>query len=139
MLNFCNLMNYRQAPLSLGFLRHKYWSGLPFPFPGDLPNPEVEPRSPGLLHLAGGFFTTEPPGKPFIMLFSCSVMFDSSWLDGLQHARLSCPSPCPGVFSNSSPLSQWCHLSISSSVVPFSSCLQTFPASGSFQMNHYFT
>ena len=54
---------------------------------------------------------------------------------GLQHARLPCPSPNPGPYSNSCPLSQWCHPTISSSVVPFSSRLQSFPASGSFQMS----
>ena len=53
---------------------------------------------------------------------------------GLQYARLPCPSPTPGAYSNAHPLSQWCHLTISSSVVPFSSCLQSFPASRSFQM-----
>ena len=58
---------------------------------------------------------------------------------GLQHARLTCPSPTPGVHSNSCPLDQWCHPTISSSVVPFSSHLQSFPASGSFQMNQFFT
>ena len=56
----------------------------------------------------------------------------------LQHARPPCPSPTPGVYSNSSPLSRWCHPTISSSVVPFSSCLQSFPASGSFQMSQLF-
>ena len=58
---------------------------------------------------------------------------------GLQHARPPCPSPTPGVHSNSRPLSQWCHPTISSSVVPFSSCLQSFPTSGSFQMSQLFT
>ena len=58
---------------------------------------------------------------------------------GLQHARLPCLSPTPGVYSNSFPLSWWCHLTISSSVVPFSSHLQSFPASGSFQMSQLFT
>ena len=57
---------------------------------------------------------------------------------GLQHARPPCPSPTPGVYSNSCPLSQWCHPTISSSVVPFSSCLQAFPASESFQMSQLF-
>ena len=57
---------------------------------------------------------------------------------GLQHARPPCPSPAPGVHSNSCPLSQWCHPLISSSVVPFSSSLQYFPASGSFQMSQFF-
>ena len=51
----------RQVPLSMGFLRQEYWSGLPFPSPGDLPDPGIEPTSPTL---AGGFFTTEPSGKP---------------------------------------------------------------------------
>ena len=64
--------------------------------------------------------------------FSHSVMCDSLWPHGLQHARLPCPSPSPGVCSDSCPLSWWCHPTISSSVVPFSSCLQFFPASGSF-------
>ena len=58
---------------------------------------------------------------------------------GLQHARPPCPSPTPGVYSNSCPLSQWCHPAISSSVIPFSSHLQSFPASGSFQMTQFFT
>ena len=56
----------------------------------------------------------------------------------LQHARPSCPSPAPGACSNSCPSSQWCHPTISYSVVPFSSCLQSFPASGSFQMSQLF-
>ena len=66
--------------------------------------------------------------------FSCSVMSDSLLPHGLQHARLSCPSPTPKFCSNSCPSSWWCHPTISSSVVPFSSCLQSFPASGSFPM-----
>ena len=57
---------------------------------------------------------------------------------GLQHAWLPCLSPAPGVYSDSHPLSQWCHPTISSSVIPFSSCLQSFPASGSFQMSQLF-
>ena len=56
---------------------------------------------------------------------------------GLQHARLPCPSPTPRACSNSCPSSRWCHPTISSSVVPFSSCLQSFPASGSFQMSQF--
>ena len=58
-------------------------------------------------------------------------MSDSLWPHGLQHTRLPCPSPSPGVCSDSCPSSQWCHPTISSSVVPFPSCLQSFPASGS--------
>ena len=64
--------------------------------------------------------------------FSHSVISDSLWPQGLQHFSLPCPSPTPRTCSNSCPWSQWCHPIISSSVVPFSSCLQSFPASGSF-------
>ena len=64
-------------------------------------------------------------------LFSTSVLSDSLWPRGLQHARLSCPSPSPRACSNSCPLGQWCHPTISSSVAPFS-CLLAFPASGFF-------
>ena len=70
--------------------------------------------------------------------FSCSVMSDCLWPHGLQHTRLLCPSLSPRACSNSCPLSRWCHPTISSSVVPFSSCLQSFPASGSFPMSHFF-
>ena len=70
--------------------------------------------------------------------FSCSVMSDSLRPYGLQHTKPPCPSPVPRVYSNSCPLSWWCHSTISSSVIPFSSCLQSFPASGSFQMSHLF-
>ena len=61
------------------------------------------------------------------------------WPHGLQHARPPCPSPTPGVYSNSCPLSRWCHLTISSSVIRFFSCLQSFSASGSFPMSQFFT
>ena len=71
--------------------------------------------------------------------FSCSVVSNSLWPHGLQHARLPCPSPTPGACSNSCPSSRWCHPTISSSVVPFPSCLQSFPASGSFPMSQFFT
>ena len=70
--------------------------------------------------------------------FSCSVMSDSLWPHGLQHARLPCPSPTPVAYSDSCPLSWWCHPTISSSVVPFSSHLQSFPASGSLQISQFF-
>ena len=66
------------------------------------------------------------------------VVSDSLWPCGLQHSRPPCPSPTPRVYSNSCPLSRWCHPAISSSVIPFSSCLQSFPASGSFRMNQFF-
>ena len=72
-----------------------------------------------------------------LLLLSCSVVSNSLQPCGLQHARLLCPSS-PGVCSNSCPLSQWCHPTITSSVVPFSSCLHSFPASGSFLMSWLF-
>ena len=71
--------------------------------------------------------------------FSRSVMSNSLQPHGLQNARPPCPSPTPRVYSNSWPLSRWCHPIISSSVIPFSSHLQSFPASGSFQMSQFFT
>ena len=70
--------------------------------------------------------------------FSRSVVSDSLRRHGLQHARPPCPSPNPGVYSNSCTLSQWCHPTISSSVTPFSSCLQSFPASGPFPVSQLF-
>ena len=73
-----------------------------------------------------------------VVQFSRSVVSNSLWLHGLQHARPPCPSPTPRVSSNSCPSSQWCHPTISSSVIPFSSPLQPFPASGSFQMSQLF-
>ena len=71
--------------------------------------------------------------------FSHSVVSDSLWPHGLQHARLPCLSPTPGASSNSCPSSQWCHPTISSSVIPLSSCLQSFPALGSFPTRQFFT
>ena len=76
--------------------------------------------------------------SPSSVQLSHSVFSDALWPHGLQHARLPCPSPTPGVYSNSCPLSWWCNPTISSSVTPFSSCLQSFPASGSFQMSQFF-
>ena len=70
--------------------------------------------------------------------FSQSVISNSLRPHGLQHTRLPCPSPTPGACSNSCPLIQWCHQTISPSAVPFFYCLQSFPASGSFQMSQYF-
>ena len=71
--------------------------------------------------------------------FSHSVVSNSLPPHGLQDTRLPCPSPTPGVYSNSCPLSQWCHPTISSSIIPFSSRFQSSPASGSFPMSWFFT
>ena len=70
--------------------------------------------------------------------FSRSVMSDPLHPHGLQHARPPCPSPTPGAYSNSCPSCQWCHPTISSSVIPFCSCLQSIPASRSFRMSQFF-
>ena len=74
-----------------------------------------------------------------LVQFSHSVVSDSLQPPRLQHARPPCPSTTPGACSSSCPLSQWCHPTISPSIVPFSSCLQSFPASGSFSMSRFFT
>ena len=85
-------------------------------------------------------YTGTDPGKPRCVVtlssvqFSYSVMSNSLWPHGLQHARPPCPSPTPRACSKSYPSSRWCHPTISSSVVHFSFCLQSFPASGSFSM-----
>ena len=70
--------------------------------------------------------------------FSCSVMSDSLWPHESQHTRPPCPSPTPRVYPNSCPSSRWCHPTISSSVIPFSSCPQSLPASESFPMSQLF-
>ena len=87
----------------------------------------------GDLFLQGWQFLSNT--NPLCLLFSHSVTSDSLQPHGLQHARPPCPSPSPRACSNSCPLSQWYHLTISSSAIPFSSCLQSFPASGSFLMS----
>ena len=71
--------------------------------------------------------------------FIRSVVSDFFWPHGLQHTRPPCPSPTPRACSNSCPSSWWCHLTISSSVFPFFTCLQSFPASGSFPVSQFFT
>ena len=80
-----------------------------------------------------------PCNSKRLWLFSLTVTSDSLQPYGLQQVRLPCPSPSPRACSNSCPLSQWCHPTISSSVAPFSSCLQCFPRSGSFPMSQLFT
>ena len=116
------------------------------------------PSSPAVRTFPGlSAFTAEGLGNPWLgelrsckdskcsqtkgssVQFSHSVMSDSLWPHGLQNTRLPCPSQTPRAYSNSCPLSRWCIPTISSSVIPFSSCLQSFPASGSFQMSQFFT
>ena len=96
---------------------------------------------------ASGFEWKEKPSQEHILgnsmpdtvQFSRSIVSDSLRPHESQHTRPPCPSPTPGVYSNSCPSSQWCHPAISSSVVPFSSCPQSLPASGSFPMSQLFT
>ena len=134
----------RQSPLSMGFPRQECWSWLPFPTPRDFRNQVTEPLSLASPALVGRFFTTSTTWevqKWFqfnSVQFSCSAVSNSLWPHGLQHTRPPCPSPTPGVYPNSCPLSQWCHPTISSSVIPFSSCLQSLQVSGSFQMSEFF-
>ena len=75
----------------------------------------------------------------YLQFSSVTQSCPTLWLHGPQHTRLPCPSPTPRACSNSCPLSRWCHPTVSSSVVPFSSCFQSFPASGSFPMNQFFS
>ena len=82
----------------------------------------------------GGFYQTVKSSAEV----RCSLVSNSLWPHGLQHTRPPCPSATPGVYWNSWPLSQWCHPTISSSVFPFSSRLQFFPASGAFPMSQFF-
>ena len=92
------------------------------------------------LSLQSSFWPCFPVWRHFsnTVQLSCSVMSDSLQPHGRQHAKPPCPSPTPGAYSNSCPLSRWCHPTISSSVIPVSSDLQSFPASGSFPMSQFF-
>ena len=130
--------------------RRLEWVWLPFPSPGDLPNPGIELRS---LALQADSLPFEPPGKPLIKeehwqsdfqaflkvnkFSSVTQLCLTLRFHGLQHVRSPCPSPTPGVYSNSCPLSRSCHPTISSSIIPFSSHLQSFPASGCFPMSQF--
>ena len=124
-----------QALLSMGFSRQKCWSGLSCPPPGS-----SWPRD--LLHWQASSLPLAPPGKPPCMVFCCCssrwVVFPSLQPHGLQHTEVPCPSPSLRACLNSCPLSRWWHPTILSSVVPFSSCLRSCPASGSFLMNQPF-
>ena len=88
---------------------------------------------------ASGYCKEMWAGSGRWLLFSCSVMSDSLWPHGVQHARPPCPLPSPRACSNSCPLSQWCHPTISSSVTPFSYYHQSFPALGSFPVSQLFS
>ena len=147
-----------QASLSMGFSRQEYWSGLPFPSPGDLSDPGIELGCPAL---EADALTSEPPGKPPQPIKWClnGLLWEMLFyqlltnLPTLQFSSFaqSCATPwtaaCQASLSiinswslpNSCPSSRYCHPIISSSVVPFSSCPQSFPASGSFRMGQLFS
>ena len=129
-----------QALLSVGFSRLEYWNGLLCPPPRDLPDPGIESTSLMSPALADGFFTTSITWEAKINFQSNhSVMSDSLQPHGLQHTRLPCPSPTRGACSNSCPSSWWCHPTISSFVVPFSSCLQSLLALEPFPVSQFFS
>ena len=90
---------------------------------------------PLILYLKNG---DDTDNTYYSVQFGCLGVSNSLRPDGLQHARTPCPLLTPGIYSNSCPLSWWCHPTISFSVVPFSSLLQSFPSSGSFQMSQFF-
>ena len=98
-----------QAPLSMGFSRQEDWNGWPCLLQGIF---LAQGSNPSLLHRRWILYcwAISKRHHPALLLFSCSVMSDSLWPHGLQHARLPCPSPSPRACSNSSPLSQWCRL-----------------------------
>ena len=119
----------------MGFPRQEYWNGLPFPTPGDLPEPVVEPKS---LELQADSLLLSHQERYIcsVHLLSCVWLFANPWTAEYK-AFLSITNS--RACSNSCPSSWWCHPTISPSVVPFSSCLQSFPASGSFPMSQFFT
>ena len=116
-------LGWNRSPAQVGCLRQVLG-------PGALGRPRAWITTSNWLKHLGYWFSS--------VQFSHSLVSDSLWLHELQHARPPCPSPTPRVHPNPCPLSQWCHSTISSSVVPFSSCPQSFPASGSFQMSQPF-
>ena len=123
-----------QSPLSMGFSMPEYWSGYHFLLQGVIQGSNL--HCLWLLHCR--WIPSRLSHKFSSVQFSCSVVSDSLWLHESQHARPPCPSPSPGVHSDSRPSSQCCHPAISSSVVPFSSCPQSLPASESFIMTQLF-
>ena len=123
-----------QTPLSMGLSRQEYWSGCHFLLQGIF---LIQGLNLGLLHWRQILYHLSHQGRCLVQ-FRHSVMSNSLQPHGLQHTRLPCPSPSPGACSNWSPLSQWYHPTILFSVVPFSSCFQSFPESGSFPTSQLF-
>ena len=126
-----------QASLAIEFSRQGYWNGLSFPSPADLPEPGIKLRSPAQ---QADSLPSKSPEKTKVsqVQFSHSAVSNSLQSNGLQHTRLLCPSTTSWACSNSCPLNRWYHPTISFSVVPFSSCLQSCPAPGSLPMSQFF-
>ena len=103
-----------------------------------LPQAGLLVQAPGIPLYFTIYLTKSYPSKFTSVQYSCSVVSDFLWPHELQNVRSPCPSPTPGVYSDSCPSSQWCHPAISSSVIPFSSCPQSLPASESFPMIQLF-
>ena len=122
-----------QAPLSMGFSRQEYWSGLPFPSPKQLGEELKQNPDPQDFQAELSISSSQSVSQ-----LSRSVVSDSLQPHESQHTRPPCPSPTPGLYSNSCPSSWWCYPANSSSVVPFSSCPRSLPASGSFPMSQLF-
>ena len=126
-----------QSPLPMEFSRKEYWVAISFCRRSSQPRDQTH-----ISYISSGFF--ESPGKPqlyvrYLLLFSHSAVSNSLQPHGLQDARLLCLSPSSGACSNSCLLSWWCHPTISSSVIPFSSYFQSCQASGSFPISRFFT
>ena len=118
-----------QAPFPMEISRQKYWSGLPFPCPSNLPN-------------QGSNLVFCTAGRSFMRWTTIQSVKSLSrvwhFVTPVQQARFPCPSPTPGSCSNLCPSSWWCHPTMSSSVIPFSSYIQSYPALGSFKMSQFF-
>ena len=109
----------------------------PLPLPAQPFYVELQPMRGFWCQMKSGNHWAKCPMTFSSVQFSRSVVSDSLWPHGPQHSRLPCPSPTPRAYSDSCPFSWWCHPTISSSVVPFSSCFQSFPVSGSFPMSQF--
>ena len=125
-----------QSLLSMRLFKQEHWTKFPFPPPGDLPDPGAESMGPATSPALQ--MDSSPLSHFGSVQFSRSVVSDSLWPHESQHARSPCPSSTPGVHPNSCASSRWCHPTILSSVVPFSSCPQSLPASESFPVSQLF-
>ena len=135
------MTQWRETPEAFSFCPARFLEGFLLPCwlnGDDTVENSKEPEDSAVQHGNHQTYSIPEQLRSNTVQFSHSVMSNSLWPHGLQHSRLSCPSPTPGAYSNSHSSHQWCHPIILSSVIPFSSCLQSFPASGSFQMSRFF-